>query len=172
MKFTKLNASLVDGSGFFLSDDKNIQEEIREMFEDKIGDYVMFGNGEETCLQLLGDDIRPPLTGIYGTFTHNGNEYGINIPNDSDYPVRIRILLDSYGSELAGKIAIMNIELRYNGKNINIKKTEENDYEWKFHIEFEGEDYSNRESGKMKKLVSVSKNDGDYVIDDIKKQIN
>jgi hypothetical protein len=167
MRITKLDSYYVNNSAMDLSDANEMHEQLIDMFEDKIEDYVLIGNGEQVCLALLGDDTGAPLTSISGTFTHEGNEYGIIIPPDND-PVEIKVKLDSYDRDITEKIAIKNLEAKFIAKDIKIVNVTENDYEWKFEIQFKGIDYRKSDYSKMKKSVKVSKRDGYEMIEDIK----
>jgi len=170
MNFTKLSASLVNGSGMILTNENGIIEQIRSLFENKIDDYALIGKGKEICLALLGDDIRPPITSIYGTFEYNGNEYGIGIPND-DAPARIQVILENYDKSLSAKIAMMNIEAKYNAKEINIKDISEKKDRWIFSIYFKGIDFRKVDYSNMKKCVTIFKDDGNYLVEDIKEKL-
>lgn len=160
MRFLKLNASLIDGSGMNLLDSVSFQNDIREVFENYINDFYMSEEkGKEICMQILGDDINPPLTSIYGTFHHNGNEYSLIIPNDSK-PAIIKIVLDKYGKKLAEKMAVRIIESRYEARNIEIKERRSSVFDWEFEIWFSGIEYRTKKRKVMRKKIKIGKTDG------------
>lgn len=167
MKFINLDAGFVNGSGLNLDDAYDIHEQIRKLFEDKIDDYALIGNGKQVCLILLGDDTGVPLTSINGTFLHNGNMYNINIPNDNS-PVNIKIKLDNYDKDISEKIAIKNLVANYSAKDIKIVNITDNDYQWIFEIHFMGIEYRKSNYIVIKKSVKVFKEEGYTLIEDLK----
>lgn len=162
MKITKLDAYYVNNSAMDLSDARGMHKQLIDMFEDKIDDYVLVGNGKETCLMLLGDDTGAPLTSVSGEFTHNGDEYSINIPPDDD-PVEIKIKLDTYDKDIAEKIAIQNLQASFKAKEIKINKFTDNDYKFVFECSFKGMEHYSKQYSDIKRTVEVFKEGGNHV---------
>lgn len=168
MRFTKLNASLIDGSGMYLLDSVSFQNEIRDVFESYIDDYyISEEKGKDICMKILGDDINPPLISIDGSFIYNDKEYILNIPNDNS-PAVIKIILDRYGKKIAEKMAVRIIESKYEAKNINIKRRGGGVFDWDFEIWFSGVEYRTKKRKLMKKRVKIGKSDGFDSIRDLR----
>ncbi len=129
--------------------------------------YILPFTNITTFLRVYKIRASSPLTSIYGTFSHNGKEYSIGIPN-SDNPVLIKIILDNYDEILSKKIALMNIESKYKAQNIKLIKTNEDEKYWLFEMTFDGLGYKKDKYESMHKQVKVFKEDGYDLIEDIK----
>jgi hypothetical protein len=162
MEITKLYSSYVDGSGMDLSNASGMHDQLVELFEDKIEDYTLVGNGMETCFLIVGDDTGAPLTSISGEFTHDGEEYTINISPDND-PVEIKIKLDTYDKDIAMKIALKNLEASFKAKDIKINKFSENDYKYTFDCSFKGMVHYSTQYKDIKRSVEVFKEGGNHI---------